>query len=274
MTKLLGKVIIEGRITALTGLHVGGSSTGMEIGGVDSVVVRDSITRRPYIPGSSLKGSLRSLLERAEGKVFNNKVANSRIHMCKDLENFKKCSVCRVFGVTADAIEVPEPDETSEEENTLPTLTRLMVRDAMMAEETAKDLEKAETDLLYTDVKTEVVIDRITSQATPRQIERVPAGSKFDFGMIFNVFVKEDADFLKNVFQAMTLLEDDALGGQGSRGYGKIKFEIKNVIWRSANYYASGDDEVLLISGREEHPVTVAEIRDGFEQIMSKIKEN
>ncbi len=68
MTKLLGKIIIEGKIIALTGLHVGGSSTGMEIGGVDSVVVRDSITRRPYIPGSSLKGSLRSLMERSEDK--------------------------------------------------------------------------------------------------------------------------------------------------------------------------------------------------------------
>ena len=274
MTKLLGKIIIEGKITALTGLHVGGSSTGMEIGGVDSVVVRDSITRRPYIPGSSLKGSLRSLLERSEGKVFNNKVANSWIHMCEYLEDFKECSVCRVFGVTADRIKVPEPDEAGERGNTLPTLTRLMVRDALMAEETVKDLEKAETDLLYTDVKTEVVIDRITSQATPRQIERVPAGSKFDFGMIFNVFVKEDADYLKYVFQAMALLEDDALGGQGSRGYGKIEFEIKNISWRSAEYYASGTGEVSLISGRVEHPVTAAEIRDGFEQIMSKIKES
>ena len=72
MTKLLGKVIIEGKIRALTGLHVGGSSTGMEIGGVDSVVVRDSITRRPYIPGSSLKGSLRSLMESAFGKLSGN----------------------------------------------------------------------------------------------------------------------------------------------------------------------------------------------------------
>ena len=272
MTKLLGKVIIKGKITALTGLHVGGSSTGMEIGGVDSVVVRDSVTRMPYIPGSSLKGSLRSLLERAEGKAFNNKVANSKIHMCRDLESFKKCSVCRIFGVTADAIEIPESDEAGEEEeNSFPTLTRLMVRDALMAEETVKVLEKADTDLLYTDVKTEVVIDRITSQATPRQIERVPAGSKFDFGIIFNVFVKEDADYLKHLFQAMTLLEDDALGGQGSRGYGKIEFEIKNMSWRSANYYATGKGEVSLIEDGKEHPTTAAGIRDEFEQIKSKI---
>jgi CRISPR-associated protein Csm3 len=274
MTKLLGKVIIDGRITALTGLHVGGSGTGMEIGGVDSVVIRDSITRRPYIPGSSLKGSLRSLLERSEGKSFNNKVANSKIHMCKDLASFINCSVCRVFGVTADSISLPEKTESEVEDNTMPTLTRLLVRDALMTEKTAEILEKAETDLLYTDVKTEVVIDRLTSQATPRQIERVPAGSQFEFGMIFNVFVKEDADFLKHVFQAMTLLEDDALGGQGSRGYGKIKFEIKKVLWRPTAYYASGAGEVLLIGERQENPVTAAEIRDGFGQIMNPVKEN
>lgn len=267
MTKLLGKVIIEGKIKALTGLHVGGSGTGMEIGGVDSVVVRDSMTRRPYIPGSSLKGSLRSLMERSEGKPFNNKVANSWIHMCKDLEDFKKCSVCRVFGVTADSIKLPEETESGE---TMPTLTRLMVRDALMTKETAEKLEKAETDLLFTDVKTEVVIDRITSQATPRQIERVPAGSHFEFGMIFNVFVKEDADFLKHVFQAMTLLEDDSLGGQGSRGYGKIKFDIEKVAWRPTKYYATGEGEVSLISGEK----TAASIRDEFEEVLKKINQD
>jgi CRISPR-associated protein Csm3 len=142
-----------------------------------------------------------------------------------------------------------------------------MVRDALMTDKTAEDLEKAETDLLFTDVKTEVVIDRITSQATPRQIERVPARSQFEFGMIFNVFVKGDAKFLKHVFQAMTLLEDDSLGGQGSRGYGKIKFEIENVAWRPTNYYATGQGEVPLISGEK----TAASIRDGFEEILKKI---
>lgn len=270
MTKLLGKVIIEGKIRALTGLHVGGSSTGMEIGGVDSVVVRDSITRRPYIPGSSLKGSLRSLMERSEGKPFNNRVANSRIHMCKELKDFEECSVCRVFGVTADSIQLPEEAESGENENAIPTLTRLMVRDALMTEETAKTLEKAETDLLFTDVKTEVVIDRITSQATPRRIERVPAGSQFKFGMIFNVFVKEDAKFLKYVFQAMTLLEDDSLGGQGSRGYGKIEFDIEKVAWRPTNYYATGKGEVPLISETK----TAAGIRDGFDKILEDINKS
>lgn len=269
MTKLLGKIIIDGKIRALTGLHVGGSSTGMEIGGVDSVVVRDSMTRRPYIPGSSLKGSLRSLMEKSEDKPFNNRVANSWIHMCKDLKDFEKCNVCRIFGVTADSIKLPEPNETGEINMSMPTLTRLMVRDALMTDDTATLLEKAETDLLYTDVKTEVVIDRITSQATPRQIERVPAGSEFEFSMIFNVFVKEDLGFLKYVFQAMTLLEDDSIGGQGSRGYGRIKFEFRNLAWRPTKYYASGQGEIPLI---DESMNTAVQIRDGFERIQEKIE--
>jgi len=268
MTKLLGKIIIEGKIRAITGLHVGGSSTGMEIGGVDNVVVRDSITSRPYIPGSSLKGSLRSLMERSEGKPFNNRVGNSWIHMCKDLKSFEKCSICRVFGVTADSLKSTESSESDEANENMPSLTRLMVRDALMTDETAEELKGADTDLLYTDVKTEVVIDRITSQATPRQIERVPAGSKFNFGMIFNVFVKEDSSFLKHVFQAMTLLEDDALGGQGSRGYGKIAFEIENLSWRPATYYATGQGEVPHMN---QSINTAAGIRDGFDQILQKI---
>ena len=185
--------------------------------------------------------------------------------MCKDLADFEKCSVCRVFGVTADSIKLPEPNEDSE---VMPTLTRLMVRDAMMTEETAQILEKADTDLLFTDVKTEVVIDRITSQATPRQIERVPAGSQFGFGMIFNIFVKEDSNFLKHVFQAMALLEDDSLGGQGSRGYGKIKFQIENVAWRPTKYYATGQGEIPHINARLN---SAALIRDGFEQIQKQI---
>lgn len=260
MTKFLGKIVIHGRINALTGLHIGGSSTGMEIGGVDSVVVRDSVTNRPYIPGSSLKGSLRSLMERSEGKPFNKPVGNSKIHMCESLDEFKKCSVCRVFGVTADSLESSED---------MPSLTRLIVRDAMMTDETADKLEKADTDLLFTDVKTEVVIDRLTSQATPRQIERVPAGSEFNFGMIFNVFIDGDSGFLRSVFQAMTLLEDDYLGGQGSRGYGRIEFKIENLSWRPAAYYATGEGEIAKINGSMS---TATQIRDGFSQILEKIK--
>lgn len=266
----LGKILITGEIEALTGLHIGGSSTGMDIGGVDLVVVRDSITKKPYIPGSSLKGKMRSLLERSEGKMFNRKVGNSQIHMCENLSEFKKCGVCRVFGITPDSLKNDEtPAEGSgKNDDDGPALTRLIVRDAMMTKDTAEKLEHSDTDLLYTDVKTEVVIDRLTSQATPRQIERVPAGSKFEFGMIFNVFVEEDKEFLKYVFQSMALLEDDYLGGQGSRGYGRIKFKIENICWRPHKYYADGEGEVPGLNNGKK---SVSEIRMELDKILENI---
>lgn len=265
-----GKILITGEIKTLTGLHIGGSSTGMEIGGVDLIVLRDSISKRPYIPGSSLKGKMRSLLERSENKTFNKKIGNSWIHMCDKVSDFKACCVCRVFGVTPDS---PKRVEASSEMNSNdePLLTRLIVRDALMTQDTAEKLEHADTDLLYTDVKTEVVIDRLTSQATPRQIERVPAGSKFEFGMIFNVFAEEDKEFFKYIFQSMALLEDDYLGGQGSRGYGRIKFEIKDITWRPSKYYAEGCGEV---TGLNKEMKSVSEIRNALKDILISIQSN
>ncbi len=95
----------------------------------------------------------------------------------------------------------------------------------MMAEETAKTLERSlYTDMPMSQVKTEVVIDRITSAATPRQMERVPAGARFDFEMVFNLYREGDLDWLKYVAEAMEMLEHDYLGGQGSRGYGQVRF--------------------------------------------------
>ncbi|MCX8207801.1 MAG: type III-A CRISPR-associated RAMP protein Csm3 [Methanothrix sp.] len=271
-----GKVLITGEIEALTGLHIGGSSTGMEIGGVDLIVIRDSITRRPYIPGSSLKGKMRCLLERSEGKKPNKDVGNSRIHMCDTLEDYRRCGVCKIFGVTPDSLR-PGTSAASgyagHDVESEPVLTRLIVRDAMMTDETARNLERADTDLLYTDVKTEVVIDRLTSQATPRQIERVPAGSRFGFGMIFNVFADGDREHLKQVFQAMALLEDDYLGGQGSRGYGRIKFDIKDVTWRPVEYYKSGAKELHgLNMGKRSVSEILGDIGKVLENIGTPVK--
>lgn len=271
----LGKILITGEIEALTGLHIGGSSTGMEIGGVDLIVIRDSMTKRPYIPGSSLKGKMRCLLERSENKRPNRTVGHSQIHMCESLKDYRSCGVCKVFGVTPDSLKPEEPSaegsgDDRHEPGDGPVLTRLIVRDAMMTDGTAKNLERSDTDLLYTDVKTEVVIDRLTSQATPRQIERVPAGSRFEFGMVFNVFAEDDKEYLKYVFQAMALLEDDYLGGQGSRGYGRIKFDIKDITWRPTDYYKDGAKEKevhVLNSGMR----SVSEILKNLDTILRQI---
>jgi len=226
---LLGKVIIRGEIITVTGLHIGGSQVKLEIGGVDTPIIRDAITNEPYIPGSSLKGKMRSLLEKAEGKEQNQKVGRDvKIHICDNEEDYPNCKVCKIFGTPGEK-EFSEP-------------TRLIVRDAPLTDESAKSLKGLE--LPYSEVKFENVIDRITSAATPRQIERVPPGAKFDFEMIYNVFTKEDKDNLKYVFKAMKLLEDDYLGGQGSRGYGKIKFEKMRIYWNSKNDYERGNVDI------------------------------
>lgn len=226
--KLLGKLFLEGLIETKTGLHIGGATTGIEIGGVDTVVIRDTLSNLPYIPGSSLKGKMRSLLEKLLKKKQNKEIRDIRIHECKYAVDYKTCEVCNIFGIAS---------EVGFE--TMPT--RIVVRDAMLTEDSRKKLEEIETDLPFTEVKWEAVIDRVTSKAMPRQIERVPAGVAFRFSLGYSVFVEEDKAAFKRVLQALELLEQDYLGGQGTRGYGQIGFSGLRIFWNSANDYEVGD---------------------------------
>lgn len=251
--KLLGKVIIKGKIKALTGLAIGGSRVGVDIGGVDNPVIKDA-EGKPYIPGSSLKGKLRSLLERAEGKKPNKKLGVARIHICEKKEEYDQCPVCKIFGV-------PGEEKFSEP-------TRLIVRDSLLIEESITEEMKKNLDLEYTEVKFENVIDRITSAANPRQMERVPAGAEFEFEMIYNVFDEKDKANLKEFFKSMQLLEDDYLGSSGSRGYGKIKFEEIEVYWNSIKAYEEGKILDNAINGESKTP---KEIVQNFEEIKKKI---
>ena len=203
---------ITGQIIALTGLHIGGSSEIMEIGGMDNPVIKNPITNEPYIPGSSLKGKMRMLLEWYEGLIED----SGKVHECNDIN----CPVCTIFGISSN----------KKENNIGPT--RIVVRDAGLNEEWI-DLIK-EQNLIITESKTENNINRITAHATPRPIERVPAGAKFDFEMIYKKFdlenkIDDEKNFLY-ILLAMKLLELDYLGGGGSRGSGKIKFsDIKKI---------------------------------------------
>lgn len=195
--KLEKKIIYTGTIELLTGLHIGGTNAALNIGGPDKFVVRNPITNVPYIPGSSLKGKMRALVEIANGETNGGKPTNN--------PNSKAGAL---FGISGDS------------DNSKPS--RLIVRDAEM------DLSNAEmfanTDLPYTESKTEVAIDRVTSKANPRTFERVPAGAKFKLNMVLNIFEGENETELKNTLnQAIKLIEDDYLGGHGSRGYGQVK---------------------------------------------------
>ena len=256
--KLMGKVVITGKIRAETGLSIGGATVGLDIGGLDNPVIRDPITERPYIPGSSLKGKIRSLLEKAEGLEFNANVGGSRIHQCEDEESFSRCKVCKIFGL---------PGEKGFGEP-----TRLIVRDAFLTERSTEMLKEARTDLPYTEVKWENVIDRITAAANPRQMERVPEGAEFEFGMIYNIFSEGDKSNLKEVFKSLELLEHDYLGGSGSRGYGRVKFEDIKVYWNSKADYESGDVEIEKKEPINGEYTTPADIVKNFEAIREEIR--
>ncbi|MEO0025996.1 MAG: type III-A CRISPR-associated RAMP protein Csm3 [candidate division WOR-3 bacterium] len=231
--QLIGKVVITSDIRTVTGLRIGASSEGLKIGGVDLRVIRDPWDR-PYIPGSSLKGKLRNLLERhlnVSIAVGDSKVSD---HKCTDIKSYMECSVCRIFGLT-----LKESLDTM-------TLTRLIVRDVYLDEQTVKALPNMEPTL--TEIKTEIMIDRRTGTTGGkgagglRQIERVPAGAIFrPAEFIFNIYEDGDKDLLKHLFEAMALLEDDYLGGMGSRGYGKVKFENIRVWWNKKEDYEKGN---------------------------------
>ncbi len=253
---LWGRVFIRGDVEATTGLHIGGGEGTLTIGGVDSPIIRDPITNRPYIPGSSLRGKMRSLSEKLNGLPQTFSISRMRgkevyIHTCqlglrtdeirklngnefqKKVEafhrHFNECPVCPIFGVTGDE-PVPHP-------------TSLIVRDVFLSKESARLLEKAKTDLPYSEIKWEATIDRVTSAAVPRQIERVPAGAVFsDFEMVYSIYDEAGLGHLPRVLEAMQLLEDDYLGGLGSRGGGKVRFTNLRITARGRENYGQEEE--------------------------------
>jgi len=251
MAQFKGNVILQGKITALTGLHIGGSKDSMEIGGIDLPVIRDAYTRYPYIPGSSIKGKMRMLLEFAVGCITNGETCS-----CEESPE-----ICRIFG-SANKNEAIGP-------------TRLILRDAYPTEETKKMWENLDSDLLFTEYKGENKIDRLTSQANPRFIERVVSGSEFEFEMIYSIYDINGNDDLSNlglVFRAMRLLQDSALGGHGSRGYGKIKFTIEKLTPVSVKDYQTGKRKESVL---KEKSVALEDVNvdESIETLRSQIEE-
>ncbi len=219
--KLKGYRKIEGVIEVVTGLHVGGSSSVMEIGGNDNPVIKNPVTKEPYIPGSSIKGKMRSLLEWKLGKVNTTSGKGyGEVHKCGN----KKCPVCVIFGSSADEAGLGP--------------SRLIVRDAFldpgyrkeMEEETAKK-GSVWTPMDLMEDKYENSINRITARANPRPLERVVPGARFRFSMSYRVFENGDGGGVDEelffcVLDGLRLIEADALGGAGSRGCGQVRFLI------------------------------------------------
>jgi len=178
----------------------------LNIGGPDKFVVRNPLTNIPYIPGSSLKGKLRSLIEVANGCVTTD--FKSGVGPSSDPTSLSGM----LFGTAGN--------------NKSSRPSRLIVRDAEL-DINVGDFSR--TDLPYTESKTEASIDRVTAKANPRTYERVPAGAVFNLNMVLNVFEGDDEALMKSTLkQGIELLEDDYLGGQGSRGYGQVKIVIES----------------------------------------------
>lgn len=212
-SRLLYNVFIEFEIEVLTGLAIGGSDTGIQIGGVDKVVIRNPFNDEPYVPGSSLRGKMRSSLEKAMGLELNTSIGSRvRIHSAKTARDYENSVVCQIFGVTG--------------ENDWSRPSRVLVRDIRLSAESRQAMTNQRLDLPFTEVKMEVAIDRITSAANPRSLERVPAGAVFGPGqMVLNVFSGDPVErYLNVLYNGMLLVEDAYLGGAGSRGSGQIAF--------------------------------------------------
>jgi CRISPR-associated protein Csm3 len=197
---------ITGKIRVKTGLHIGGGNDKVEIGGMDNPVIRNPLTREPYIPGSSIKGKMRALLEWSINKVN----ASGKPCECRKAD----CPICRIFG-----------SGNNEKTNSASSIgpTRLIIRDAEQ-EEKYKEMSFDGKPLL--EDKMENGLNRITAEANPRHIERVVPGVEFDFELIYRVFDIDDKDekFFETVKKGRKLLQNDYLGGGGSRANGRIEF--------------------------------------------------
>lgn len=241
-----GKYIIQGTIISKTGLHIGGSDEGIEIGGVDNPVIKDAITGQPYIPGSALKGKFRSTLEWSLGLIAPHPDHGNAFaaYHCHDLDCERAQSpdqsrwdkvyrLARLFGPAANEQKHPNVRIQSGP-------TRLTIRDVFLTEISAKELQQVLGTGVFTEMKSENALDRVTSAANPRSLERVPAGAEFAFTFIVDIYQEEDRELLRDLFGVMALLEDTALGGGGSRGHGQVEFKISAVEWRPVAYYVSG----------------------------------
>ena len=208
--KQIGTRKISGKIIVKTGLHIGAGNDKVEIGGMDNPIIRNPLTQEPYIPGSSIKGKMRSLLEWKLGKV-----AASRGMPCSCGK--ADCEICRVFG---SANQGGKGDETKGP-------TRIIVRDAVLTKEWAEKFREGKS---IVEEKSENSLNRITAVANPRPIERVVPGVEFDFEIAYRVIdtgdggAKDKEYFDSVVKEGLRLLRGDFLGGGGSRGNGQIDF--------------------------------------------------
>lgn len=249
--KLAGKLLLEGELHCETGLHVGAGKGSLEIGGADNPVVKDAFGR-PYVPGSSLRGRLRSLLEQAHGLAVPSELVflsrrrgqEVRIHQSDRPDD----EVCLLFGRSPVKMERVSGGDVHSRHA---TPARLTVYDAPLDLDSITPQMRENLDDELTEVKSENSIDRITSQANARTLERVPAGARFHVRMVLDVLCAADKALLARLAEGLRLLEDDTLGGGGSRGSGRVRFANLKLHWRNRAFYSTGAPAAELLSGAD-----------------------
>ena len=198
--------VMKLNLKLLSGMSIGGADTGFDIGGADNTVIRNPITNEPYIPGSSFKGKLKSLLKYRYGEIGD----DGRDIVLED--NIKK-----LF----------EPADDSDIK-----VTRALFRDRYLTEQSKKEMSAKLGSGVYTEVKAENSINVLSGKAAnPRFTERVPAGAEFAGEILINVFDGDDADEMESIIEeALKLLELNYIGSSGSRGYGRVEISSEGFV--------------------------------------------
>jgi CRISPR-associated protein Csm3 len=262
----LGKLLIEGELICETGLHIGAGKGTLEIGGADNPVVKDAFGK-PYIPGSSLRGRLRSLLEQALGfvnpkqlvYVSRRKGQEVRIHASDEPGD----EISLLFGRAPGRVERVEGDVLNQ---ATITPARLTVYDAALQIDSITAAMRESLDDELTEVKSEAAIDRLTSQSQARTLERVPAGASFRVKLILDVLCPEDKELVATLVQGLSLLEDDALGGGGSRGSGRVRLANLKLVWRNSAYYKGGSEAEVASAS------SLADLRAALPELPQKLE--
>lgn len=217
-----------------TGLHIGAGDSEIHIGGIDNSVVKHPISGEPYIPGSSLKGKIRSLLEWKSGAVQDAPLGHDDYKRAEEAGDVAQQTavkhILQLFGISGDTQDEGFQKKIGH--------TRLAFWDCPLDETYAQ--EQRDNDRLYTEAKSENHINRIAGTAEhPRQTERVPAGARFTFRLSLKTYDGDDDSLRHTLLQGLKLLEWDSLGGSGSRGYGKIRFENLCIDGQPVTEYAA-----------------------------------
>lgn len=213
---MFGKIEITGTIELKTGMHIDTSESFSAIGAIDSPVAKDSISKLPYIPGSSLKGKMRSLLRKlySDGRLIST-------------HNDDVKRLTRLFGRAGSTIKH----------------SRIIFSDSIMCNRDELISLGAESE---TEAKEENSLNPLTAASSPRQIERVIRGAKFPLNIIYNIENEEELyEDMQTIAAGLKLLEYDYIGGHGSRGYGKLK--INDISVKAA--VGAIDDDVLARCG-------------------------